>query len=165
MTPTAGWHHFLSRHPDSDSCQALMRLNHLCCTMEKKTEMKMQFETFRQNIFDCDHAELAHPLQEELQKDCWYLPIFGVYYHQKSGQIEVVFHYSAKLQSLPQNSVLLSGTDLNNSLLHFRREQVAVTVDTEHMFQSFVVGEDNRTFYISFATETMTSLSTKSNTT
>lgn len=55
------------------------------------------------------------------------------------------------LQDMPrQDEVLLTGPDLNNSLLHvlmrFRKEWVAITADIQHMFHCFVVKEDHRDF-------------------
>ena len=124
--------------------QALTRLTSLLRTLEKKPEVKTHFVTYMQNIFDRDHAQVAPPLQKD--QECWYLPIFGVYHPQKPDQIRVVFNSSAQKQSISLNDVLLSGPDLNNSLLgvllRFRRELVAVTADIEQMFHSFVVRED-----------------------
>ncbi|KAL6466941.1 hypothetical protein MHYP_G00247450 [Metynnis hypsauchen] len=103
--------------------QALMRLASVQRTLEKRPEMKKHFVTFMQNTFDRDHAEQAPPLPAG--KECWYLPIFGVYHPQKPGQIRVVFDSSAKSHGVSLNDVLLSGPDLNNSLvgvlLRFRR--------------------------------------------
>ncbi|KAK3517924.1 hypothetical protein QTP70_027544, partial [Hemibagrus guttatus] len=100
------------------------------------------------NIFDRDHDEMAPPLREG--QECWYLPIFGVYHPQKPGQIRVVFDSSVQKQGISLNDVLLSGPDLNNSLLgvllRFRRELVAVTADIEQMFHSFIVKEEDRDF-------------------
>ncbi|KAK3545643.1 hypothetical protein QTP70_008781 [Hemibagrus guttatus] len=128
--------------------QALTRLSSLLRTLKKKPEMKSHFVTFMQNIFDRDHAEVAPPLREG--QECWYLPIFGVYHPQKPGQIRVVFDSSAQKQGISLNDVLLSGPDLNNSLLgvllRFRRELVAVTADIEQMFHSFIVKEEDRDF-------------------
>ncbi|KAL3967947.1 NLR family CARD domain-containing protein 3 [Sarotherodon galilaeus] len=128
--------------------QAIKRLSSLHRTLEKRPEMKRHFFAFMQNIFDRDHAELAPPL--ELDKECWYLPTFGVYHPQKPGQIRVVFDSSAKCHGVSLNDVLLSGPDLNNSLLgvllRFRRETVAATADIEQMFHSFIVREDHRNY-------------------
>ena len=48
------------------------------------------------------------------------------------------------------NDVLLTGPDLNNSLLgvlvRYRKGQVAITAVIEHMFHCFVVKEDHRDF-------------------
>lgn len=128
--------------------QAFTRLTSLLRTLEKKPEMKSHFVTFMQNIFDRDHAEVAPPLREG--QECWYLPTFGVYHPQKPDQIRVVFDSSAQKQGISLNDVLLSGPDLNNSLLGvllcFRRELVAVTADIEQMFHSFIVKEEDRDF-------------------
>ncbi|KAM4591910.1 uncharacterized protein PAE49_019480 [Odontesthes bonariensis] len=128
--------------------QALNRFNSLCRTLDRKVEMKQHFVAFMQRIFDQDHAELAPPLAEG--EECWYLPTFGVYHPRKPDQIRVVFDSSAKHLGVSLNDVLLTGPDLNNSLLgvlmRFRREQVAVTADIEQMFHSFIVREDHRNF-------------------
>ena len=128
--------------------EALTRLTSLLRTLEKRPDMSSHYITFMQNIFDRDHAELAPPLKTG--QECWYSPTFGVYHPQKPGQIRVVFDSSAKCKGTSLNDVLLSGPDLNNSLLgvliRFRRELIAVTADIEQMFHSFVVREDLRDF-------------------
>lgn len=57
---------------------------------------------------------------------------------------------SITLAGLSLNQVLLSGPDLNNSLLgvllRFRKEAVAFTADIEQMFHSFVVRVDHCNF-------------------
>ena len=82
--------------------------------------------TFMKEILDNDHAERAPPLDEN--KECWYLPLFGVYHPKKPTQICGVFDSSAKHQGIALNDVLLSGPDLANSLLgvllRFRTEPV-----------------------------------------
>ena len=128
--------------------QALSRLTSLRCTLERKPKMKADFVTFMQSIFDRDQAELAPPLPEG--SECWYLPLFGVYHPQKPDKIRVVFDSSAQHHGISLNDVLLTGPDLNNSLLgvllRFRKESVAVIADIEQMFHSFIVREDNRDF-------------------
>ncbi len=63
---------------------------------------------------------------------------------------ESFFDSSAQYKGLSLNQVLLSGPDLNNSLLgvllRFRKEVVAVTADIEQMFHSFVVRAYHRNF-------------------
>lgn len=48
------------------------------------------------------------------------------------------------------NDVLLTGPDLNNTLLgvliHFRKEAIVYTVDIEQMFYCFFVREDDKNF-------------------
>ncbi|KAM9771204.1 uncharacterized protein ACBT44_004535 [Syngnathus typhle] len=76
--------------------------------------------------------------------------MFGVYHPRKPGQIRVVFDSSAQSNGLSLNNVLLTGPDLNNSLIgvliRFRREKIAVTADIEQMFHCFVVREDHRDY-------------------
>ena len=74
--------------------QALSRLTSLCCTLDKKPEMKEHFVAFMQKIFDNNHAELAPMLSEG--EEAWYLPTFGVYHTRKPGHIRVVFESSAQ---------------------------------------------------------------------
>ena len=110
--------------------------------------MKAHFVTYMQKIFDRDQAEMAPPLAEG--EECWYLPFFGVYHPRKPEQIRVVFDSSAQHHGISLNNVLLTGPDLNNSLLgvllRFRREAVAIIADIEQMFHSFVVKEGHRNF-------------------
>lgn len=128
--------------------QALKRLNTLRRTLDKKPDMKKHFIDFMQKMLDNQHAKLAPPLQSD--QECWYLPIFGVYHPQKPGQIRVVFDSSAKHDGVSLNDVLLSGPDLNNTLIgvlmRFRREAIAITADVQQMFYSFNVCEDHRDY-------------------
>ncbi|XP_053577874.1 uncharacterized protein LOC128667035 [Bombina bombina] len=128
--------------------QAQERLLALQRSFVKKPEMKEHFVNFMQKIFDHDQAEPAPPL--EAGEECWYLPIFGVYHPQKPGQIRVVFDSSAQFEGISLNDTLLSGPDLNNTLLgvllRFRKEQVAITTDVQQMFYCFMVREDHRNY-------------------
>lgn len=58
--------------------QAMICLFSLLRTVEWKPRMKEQFIAFMCKIFDNNHAEPAPLLPKG--KDCWYLPMFGVYY-------------------------------------------------------------------------------------
>ncbi|KAL6490139.1 hypothetical protein MHYP_G00004840 [Metynnis hypsauchen] len=128
--------------------QALTRLMSLRRTLLKKKEMKDHFVAFMEKIFINGHAKSAPPL--ESNKECWYLPSFGVYHPKNPGQIRIVFDSSAKYGGISLNDVLLRGPDLNNSLLgvliRFRKEPVAVMADIEQMYYSFLVREDHRDF-------------------
>ncbi|XP_061698520.1 uncharacterized protein LOC133512687 [Syngnathoides biaculeatus] len=110
--------------------------------------MKEQFVDFMEKLFNNKHAEEAPPLSED--EECWYLPIFGVYHPRNPGAIRVVLDSSAQEDGISLNSVLLSGPDLNNSLLgvllRFRKEVVALTVDIQQMFYGFLVREDHKNF-------------------
>ncbi|KAL0146553.1 hypothetical protein M9458_058184 [Cirrhinus mrigala] len=120
----------------------------LTSMLKKQPVMKDHFLDFMAKIFDNRHAELAPPLS--VNEECWYLPIFGVYHPQKPGQIRVVFDSSAQSQGVSLNSVLLTGPNMNNSLLgvllRFRKEQVAITSGIQQMFHCFVVRDDHRIF-------------------
>nr|XP_055053838.1 uncharacterized protein LOC129438965 [Misgurnus anguillicaudatus] len=128
--------------------QALSRFNSLRRTLHKKPEMREDFLEFMKRIFDNNHAELAPSVNPG--EECWYLPSFAVYHPRKPGQIRVVFDSSAQFHGVSLNDVLLTGPDLNNSLLgvllRFRHEPIAITADIEQMFHSFVVREDHRNF-------------------
>nr|XP_054604550.1 uncharacterized protein LOC129165413 [Nothobranchius furzeri] len=135
------------RLPDNRSCayRRLMSLRHM---LDKKPEMKTHFVEFMQQMFNNQHAELAPPHSKD--KEIWYLPVFGVYHPQKPGKIRVVFDSSAQFDGVSLNDVLLSGPDLNNTLLGvllcFRKEPVAVTANIEQMFYCFVVRKDHRDY-------------------
>lgn len=128
--------------------QVFTRFASLEKTLRRKTEMRDQFREFMKKIIDNRHAEVAPPLEEN--EECWYLPIFGVYHPQKPGNIRVVFDSSAKYFGTSLNGVLLSGPDLNNSLIgvliRFRKEQVAVIADIQQMFHCFLVRRDHRDY-------------------
>ena len=127
---------------------AYRRLSSLRRTLEKRPKMKAQYFEFMEKLFVNQHAEVAPPLPED--QECWFLPSFGVYHPRKPEQIRVVFDSSAPFEGISLNDVLLTGPDLNNSLLgvllRFRKELVAVTADIQHMFHCFVVREDHRDY-------------------
>ncbi|XP_039534522.1 uncharacterized protein LOC120483523 [Pimephales promelas] len=128
--------------------QAVNRFTILQRTLKRKPEMQQQYVEFMKKIFANGHAELAPPLRED--EGCWYLPTFGVYHPQKPNQIRVVFDSSAQCSGVSLNNVLLTGPDLNNSLvgvlLRFRKEKIAILADIQQMFYSFLVCEDHRNF-------------------
>ncbi|CAL9684350.1 unnamed protein product [Knipowitschia caucasica] len=95
--------------------QAIQRLASVRHMLNKRPETKVQFQEFMQNLFDNGHAEIAPPLSED--EECWYLPFFGVYHPRKLDQIRIVFDSSAQHNGVSLNDVLLTGPNLNNSLL------------------------------------------------
>ncbi|XP_034163934.2 uncharacterized protein LOC117598271 [Pangasianodon hypophthalmus] len=128
--------------------QVVNRLTCLQRTLKRKPEMQQQYVAFMEKIFTNGHAEVAPPLREG--DECWYLPTFGVYHPQKPNQIRVVFDSSARYSGVSLNDVLLTGPDLNNSLvgvlLRFRKEKVAILADIQQMFHCFLVHDDHRNF-------------------
>lgn len=71
-------------------------------------------------------------------------------WRDQTGQIRVVFDSSAKHSGVSLNDVLLTGPDLNNSLLgvlmRFRKERVAIVADIQQMFHCFLVRDDHRNY-------------------
>lgn len=110
--------------------------------------MKDHFFEYMEKILGKGHAEVAPLLKEG--EECWYLPLFGVYHPKKPGHIRVVFDSSSQYTRVSLNDVLLTGPDLNNSLLgvllRFRKEAIAITADIQHMFHCFHVRPEDRNF-------------------
>jgi len=73
-----------------------------------------------------------------------------VYHPHKPDQIRIVFDSSARHNGVSLNDVLLTGPNLNNSLLgvlmRLREEKVAVTTDIKQMSHCFMVREDHQNF-------------------
>lgn len=92
-------------------------------------------------MLDNDQVKCAPPL--EAGKEHWYLATFGVYHPKKPGLIRVVIESSAECEGVSLNDVLLSGPDVNNTilgvLLWFHKKPITVTVDVQQMFYCFVV--------------------------
>ncbi|XP_042281759.1 uncharacterized protein LOC121906755 [Thunnus maccoyii] len=128
--------------------QAAKRFASLQCSLNKRPEMQQQYMAFMGKILENGHAEVAPSLGES--EECWYLPTFGVFHPQKPGQIRVVFDSSAKHLGISLNDVLLTGPDLNNTLLgvlmRFRKEKVAILADIQQMFHCFLVRQDHRNY-------------------
>ena len=129
-------------------------LNQLSCqrwSLERKQVMKGHFFTFMERVFQNNHAEVASSLQRDEEQ--WYLPFFGIYHPRKTGNILVVLNSSAQHSVVSLNDVLLTGLDLNNTLLgvliRFHKEAVAITADIQQMYHCFLVREDrNFLFFV-----------------
>ena len=128
--------------------QALKRAQILDRSLRKDPAKRQHFVTFMQQVIDSGAAEVVPPVPEN--KECWYLPLFGVYHPRKPDRIRGVFDSSAEYEGVSLNSVLLTGPDLINNLLgvllRFRRDEYAITGDIEQMFYSFFVREDHRDY-------------------
>ena len=119
----------------SSRVNAMKRLKSTRRTLDKNPNMKEQYFTFMQTIFDNDHAGIVP--QEDLRPDklCWYLPHFGVYHLKKKDKIRVVFDSAAESNGVSLNKLSLSGPDLTNNLLgvllRFRQNPVTLVGDIE----------------------------------
>lgn len=96
---------------------ALKRAHSLDVSLRKNPTKRDHMVTFMNDIIDRGAAEVAPPIPED--KECWYLPLFGVYmYHpKKPDKLRGVFDSSVVYQGKSLNSVLLTGPNLTNSLL------------------------------------------------
>lgn len=124
---------FLSLRPrlPNNKQQAMQRLASVRHMLIKRPQMKSQFQEFMQTLFDNGHVEVAPPLGQD--EESWYLPFFGVCHPRKLDQIWIVFDLSAQQNRVSLKNVLLTGPNLNNSLLgvlmRLWEEKVAVTAD------------------------------------
>lgn len=104
--------------------------------------------TFMKSITESDALEISPPVPPG--KECWFLPLFGVYHPRKPDRIRGDFNSSARFEGLSLNSVLLSGPNLTNDLLgvllRFRMDKVAIMADIQQIFYSFLVSEGGRYF-------------------
>ena len=99
----------------NNKTQTLQRFRSLQHSFRRNPEMKDHFFEYMEQILEKGHTEVAPLLKEG--EECWYLPLFGVYHPKKPRQIRVVFDSSSQYTGVSLNDVLLTGPDLNNSLL------------------------------------------------
>lgn len=80
----------------------------------------------------------------------WYIPHHGVYHHQKTDQLRIVFDCAANYKNKSLNSSLLQGPDLTNPLvqilLRFRQGHFAFIGDIKSMFYQVGVPEKDRDY-------------------
>lgn len=112
--------------------QAVKRFSSLQRSLNRRPEVQQQYVTFMGKILENNHAEVAPPVGEE--EKCWYHPAFEVFHPQNPGQIRVVV-WLKRPTFWHFNDVLLTGPDLNNSLLGvliwFRKGNVAILADIQ----------------------------------
>lgn len=141
---------FKSQRPrlPNNRSMALDRANRFDACLKRDHVKQKHFIDFMQKLFDHKHVEVAPSVDKE--EEVWYLPVFGVYHPRKPDQIRGVFDSSATFRGLSLNDVLMSGPDLNNSLLgvliRLRKEPVAITADIQQMFHCFYVRPDHRNY-------------------
>nr|XP_022312019.1 uncharacterized protein LOC111117241 [Crassostrea virginica] len=140
-----------NRQPMPNNYQyALQRARKLDLSLKQNVKKREHFCEFMKKIFDNGHAEKVPKTSHGEEKECWYLPIFGVYHPKKPDKIRVVFDSAAKYEGVCLNDTLLKGPDLTNNLvgvlLRFRSERIALTADIEQMFFNFLVHKQHRDF-------------------
>nr|XP_027232691.1 uncharacterized protein LOC113824143 [Penaeus vannamei] len=138
----------LKKRLPNNKSMAVRRANSLAKSLQFNSVKREHFLDFMKKLFERGHAEIAPPLKEN--EECWYLPVFGVYHPKKPSRIRCVFDSAAKFRGTSLNDVLMTGPDLNNSLLgvllRFRKNRVAVLADIEMMFYSFEVHKEHRNY-------------------
>lgn len=141
---------FKLRRPQlgNNRSQALKRALMLDRDLKRNPIKREHMITFMKSITESDALEIAPPVPPG--KECWFLPLFGVYHPRKPDKIRGVFDSSVSYEGLSLNSVLLSGPNLTNDLLgillRFRMDKVAIMADIQQMFYSFLVSEEDRDF-------------------
>ena len=120
--------------------QAVSRFTSLQRVLKRKPHMQEQYFAFMGKLIQNGHAEVARPLKNA--EECWYLPTFGVYHPRKPNQIRLVFDSSAEHRGVSLNDVLLTGPDLNNTLIGV----LLRFPDIQQMFYCFEVSEEHRNY-------------------
>uniref|UniRef100_A0A5S6QIB3 Uncharacterized protein n=1 Tax=Trichuris muris TaxID=70415 RepID=A0A5S6QIB3_TRIMR len=130
--------------------QALGRLAAL--KRRLSVDVKLQ-ETYRSAIDRLVQNSIAKKVAA-LEIDCpkgkeWYLSHHGVRCAAKSDKLRVVFDDSAVFNGVSLNSLLSKGplllSDLCGLLIRFRRYQIAVADDIDHMFFQVAVPQNDQT--------------------
>ncbi len=60
----------------------------------------------------------------------WFISIFGVCHYEKPGKIQIAVDSSAQCNVVSLNDVMLTGTDLSNSLLGVHKQSFTITSDS-----------------------------------
>nr|XP_027230052.1 uncharacterized protein LOC113821724 [Penaeus vannamei] len=105
----------LKKRLPNNKSMAVRRANSLAKSLQFNSVKREHFLDFMKKLLERGHAEIAPPLKEN--EECWYLPVFGVYHPKKPSRIRCVFDSAAKFRGTSLNDVLMTGPDLNNSLL------------------------------------------------
>ncbi|KAG1929509.1 hypothetical protein F2P79_022940 [Pimephales promelas] len=134
--------------PNNKAC-AEHRLRSLEKRLRRDEQYRKDYLAFMKDIMARGDAEKV-PEFELSNQPAWYIPHHGVYNPQKPGKIRVVFDCSARFQNTSLNEHLLTGPDLTNTLVgvlcRFRKGQVAIMCDVEHMFHQFHVAPKDRDY-------------------
>ena len=132
----------------NNRAQAISRLKALSPKFRDQVVFD-KYNKFMQDMVLKGDAEVV-PRDELRKPNIWYLPHHNVVNPKKPEKVRVVFDASSVYQGVSLNNLLLSGPDLNNTLIgvltRFRERYVAVSCDIESMFYRFKVDENHRDF-------------------
>ncbi|XP_075151985.1 uncharacterized protein LOC142226012 isoform X1 [Haematobia irritans] len=141
------WKENVKPFPDTYP-MALRRL----CSVENKMKRDNEYATeYCQKINDYiakGYARKLSDAEKEIQnKRVFYLPHFGVKNVNKKG-VRIVFDAAAEVNNVSLNKCLLSGPDINNSLisiiLKFREAPIAVCGDIKEMFHQIKIAKEDQ---------------------
>ena len=128
---------------------ALHRAKSLRSRLLSDSVTRERYCNFMQEMFDAGYAEPV-PEGSLVPGKCYFLSHHGVYSPSNPTKLRVVFDASARCKGVSLNDQLLSGPDLNNSLVgvlvRFRKEHVAIVCDVKKMFMQFKVLAEHRDF-------------------
>ena len=122
---------------------ALKRLKSLDKRLEKNPDLRAKYESKIDDLLQKGYAEMVPDHELSITENVNFLP------HHCTGQkFRVVFDCSAEYAGTSLNRKLLSGPDLNNSivgvLMRFRKDTVAFTADISQMFLGILVPPKDR---------------------
>ena len=124
------------------------RMDALKRKLLKNDKLRVNYAAFMDDLFEKGYAEPA--TEADVKGRVWYLPHHSVNNPKKPDKTRVVFDCAAKFQSMSLNSRVLSGPDLNNSLIgvlfRFRMHPIAMAADIEAMFHQVRVKPMDRDF-------------------
>ena len=124
-------------HLENNRPQAENRLQLLKKRLKKDAILHEKYTDFMADLLQKCYARKV-TIEEQLQREKWYLPHHPVFHPQKPGNVRVVFDCSGTYRGSSLNDQLLQGPDLTNTLVgvltRFREEPVAFMADVEAMF-------------------------------
>ncbi|XP_055604724.1 uncharacterized protein LOC129752959 [Uranotaenia lowii] len=121
--------------------------------LETKLKKQPQLATvLSEKMKDYVHKGYVRKLTDkelaEEQQRVWYLPIFPVFNANKPNKVRLVWDAAAKVHGISLNSMLLKGPDqncsLNDVLIRFRENRIAVCGDIREMFHQVLISEEDQ---------------------
>ena len=132
----------------NNKSQARLRLKSLERKFKDATIYE-KYNHFMNELLESGDAEPV-PLEQLNMENKWYIPHHFVTNPKKPNKFRIVFDASCKYQGTSLNQTLLSGPNLNNSLVgvlvRFREKEVAIACDIAKMFYCFKVEASHRDF-------------------
>uniref|UniRef100_A0A5S6Q5T6 Reverse transcriptase domain-containing protein n=1 Tax=Trichuris muris TaxID=70415 RepID=A0A5S6Q5T6_TRIMR len=130
--------------------QALGRLTALKRRLSVDMKLKEAYQSEIDSLVQNGIAKKEVASETDSRKGrAWYLPHHGVRSVAKPDKLRVVFDDSAVFNGISLNNMLSKGppllSDLCHLLIRFRRYQIAVAADVDHMFLQVAVSQSDQT--------------------